>query len=301
MLKTKIIIDLIQWIEQNIEKPLSIDTIAKKSGYTKWHLQRMFKQTTGCVIASYIRQRRLTYAALSLRMTSKSIADIVTQYQFDSQQTFTRAFKQQFGITPGHFRREKNIKPIGLIPEINLLKSEINIPAPTYINLPSQTFWGVTYQNNRLLSEVFKDKYILREKFFSNHFAIFRQQSSLVPKKVYAFSDFKSNSTHPDEQHIFYTIALDEPFAMDNVQKFTSDAGLYLCFNFQGRPDDFDRFILQIYLSVLPSLPLRRREGIDIEVFYPKDFVLIANEPNKKPLSIHGDYYIPIIQDITLF
>ncbi|PPS57908.1 hypothetical protein CRX72_08025 [Pantoea sp. BRM17] len=72
------------------------DEMRVHSGYSKWHLQRMFKEVTGHAIGAYIRARRLSKAAVALRLTSRPILDIALQYRFDSQQTFTRAFKKQF-------------------------------------------------------------------------------------------------------------------------------------------------------------------------------------------------------------
>ena len=42
----KIIQDLIAWIDEHIDQPLNIDVVAKKSGYSKWYLQRMFRTVT---------------------------------------------------------------------------------------------------------------------------------------------------------------------------------------------------------------------------------------------------------------
>jgi len=61
MNQINIISDLIKWIEKNLEQPLSIDAVAEKSGYSKWHLQRMFKKVTGQILGTYIRHRRLTH------------------------------------------------------------------------------------------------------------------------------------------------------------------------------------------------------------------------------------------------
>lgn len=72
---------------------MSLDNVAAKAGYSKWHLQRMFKDITGNAIGAYIRARRLSKAAVALRLTGRPILDIALQYRFDSQQTFTRAFK----------------------------------------------------------------------------------------------------------------------------------------------------------------------------------------------------------------
>lgn len=94
-----IIRDLLIWLEGHLDQPLSLDNVAAKAGYSKWHLQRMFKDVTGHAIGAYIRARRLSKSAVALRLTARPILDIALQYRFDSQQTFTRAFKKQFAQT----------------------------------------------------------------------------------------------------------------------------------------------------------------------------------------------------------
>lgn len=72
----KIIQDLIAWIDEHIDQPLNIDVVAKKSGYSKWYLQRMFRTVTHQTLGDYIRQRRLLLAAVELRTTERPIFDI---------------------------------------------------------------------------------------------------------------------------------------------------------------------------------------------------------------------------------
>ncbi len=69
----KIIQDLIAWIDEHIDQPLNIDVVAKKSGYSKWYLQRMFRTVTHQTLGDYIRQRRLLLAAVELRTTERPI------------------------------------------------------------------------------------------------------------------------------------------------------------------------------------------------------------------------------------
>ncbi|MDI5036054.1 AraC family transcriptional regulator, partial [Salmonella enterica subsp. enterica serovar Montevideo] len=40
-----------------MDQPLNIDVVAKKSGYSKWYLQRMFRTVTHQTLGEYIRQR----------------------------------------------------------------------------------------------------------------------------------------------------------------------------------------------------------------------------------------------------
>ena len=73
-----IIRDLLIWLEGHLDHPLSLDNVAAKAGYSKWHLQRMFKDVTGHAIGAYIRARRLSKSAVALRLTARPILDIAT-------------------------------------------------------------------------------------------------------------------------------------------------------------------------------------------------------------------------------
>ncbi len=107
MYRASFIKELIDWIQDNLEKPLSINIVARKSGYSPWHLQRLFKEATGDSLAKYIRKERLQNAASDLVNSHRSIADIACQYQFDSHQSFSRAFKKMFAMTPTSYRKKK--------------------------------------------------------------------------------------------------------------------------------------------------------------------------------------------------
>lgn len=71
-----IIRDLLSWLEGHLDQPLSLDNVAAKAGYSKWHLQRMFKDVTGHAIGAYIRARRLSKSAVALRLTARPILDM---------------------------------------------------------------------------------------------------------------------------------------------------------------------------------------------------------------------------------
>lgn len=68
-----VVTDLVDWIEKHIDDKLLIDDVSRQSGYSKWHIQRKFKAVTGKTIASYIRNRKLTRAALALRKTDRRV------------------------------------------------------------------------------------------------------------------------------------------------------------------------------------------------------------------------------------
>lgn len=108
-LQSKIINDIILWINDNLEFKLSLDIITQKSGYTKWHLQRLFKNQTGMALGTYIRAKRLDCVATALADTTENIIDISMRYQFDSQQTLCKAFKHRFNMTPSIYRKTRKL------------------------------------------------------------------------------------------------------------------------------------------------------------------------------------------------
>ncbi|CAK9886342.1 MAG: Regulatory protein SoxS [Candidatus Erwinia impunctatus] len=101
-----IIHTLTEWIDRNLHKTLSIDEVAAKSGYSKWHLQRMFRRVMQQTLGDYIRDRRLMLAAEALSKTLAPVSDIAMEYGFDSQQTFSRMFRRKYAQTPTSWRQQ---------------------------------------------------------------------------------------------------------------------------------------------------------------------------------------------------
>ncbi len=108
MVKLEHFIDqLLEWIDINIDKPLKIEDVAQRSGYSKWHLQRVFSQVMDVNLAHYIRDKKLEMAARDLVQGSESLLSISCKYGFDSQQSFTRSFVKKYRLPPSRFRRAK--------------------------------------------------------------------------------------------------------------------------------------------------------------------------------------------------
>ncbi|MEW7315046.1 MDR efflux pump AcrAB transcriptional activator MarA [Buttiauxella gaviniae] len=95
---------ILDWIEENLENPLSLEKVSQRSGYSKWHLQRMFKKETGHSLGQYIRNRKLTEIALKLKESNEPILYLAERYGFESQQTLTRTFKNYFSVPPHRYR-----------------------------------------------------------------------------------------------------------------------------------------------------------------------------------------------------
>jgi AraC family transcriptional activator of mar-sox-rob regulon len=93
--------DLLDWIDNNLDSRLDIDTVARRAGYSKWHLQRIFKEHTGYPLAEYIRAQKLQKSVERLAHSDEPILNVAIALGFDSQQSFNRSFKRQFGQARG--------------------------------------------------------------------------------------------------------------------------------------------------------------------------------------------------------
>lgn len=102
---TEMVRRTIAYIEKNLENKITLDDLANNTYISKYHFHRIFHEATGMGIMEYIRQRRLECAAGQLLETSGGIADIAMQYQFETQDGFSRAFKKYYGTTPGQYRK----------------------------------------------------------------------------------------------------------------------------------------------------------------------------------------------------
>jgi len=94
------------FIENNLERKISLNDLARFAGYSPWHSARIFKEMTGYAPFEYIRALRLSRAALQLRDEKSKIVDVALDFVFDSHEGFSRAFSRRFGISPREYRRD---------------------------------------------------------------------------------------------------------------------------------------------------------------------------------------------------
>jgi AraC family transcriptional regulator len=93
-------------IEKGIRTDINSDVIARKHTISEGHLQRLFRSAYNQPIGLYIRSFKLTASINDLLNTDSNILDIALEYGFNYEQSYIRAFKRKFGITPGKLRKK---------------------------------------------------------------------------------------------------------------------------------------------------------------------------------------------------
>jgi len=100
----------LDYIEDNIKNELSADMVAEKAGYSAYHFSRVFKETIGISMMTYVTWRRLQYALYDLSC-GKKIVDVAMDYNFETHGGFTKAFVRWFGFPPSLCRLRLTVKP----------------------------------------------------------------------------------------------------------------------------------------------------------------------------------------------
>lgn len=99
-------------IEADLGEEIDLPGVAEQAGYSVFHFGRIFHGVTGETVMDYVRKRRLTEAARALVHTNRRILDIALDWQYDSHEAFTRAFRRAYGMTPVAFRRRRLFVPL---------------------------------------------------------------------------------------------------------------------------------------------------------------------------------------------
>ena len=90
-------------IDNHITERITLQELAKESGYSTFHLNRLFSGMTGITLMAYVTRRKLQYALYDLSCGDK-ILDVALKYGFETHAGFTKAFKKCFGYPPSIYR-----------------------------------------------------------------------------------------------------------------------------------------------------------------------------------------------------
>jgi AraC-type DNA-binding domain-containing proteins len=101
-----------EYIYAHIMEEITLSELSKVAGYSQWHSARIFKKLLNKTPFEYIRELRLSKAALVLRDEQPRVIDVAFDFVFSSHEGFTKAFSKKFGISPRKYIQ--NAPPIGL-------------------------------------------------------------------------------------------------------------------------------------------------------------------------------------------
>lgn len=100
----------IWYIESHLGEELTLEAIGEAIGVTRFHLCRAFAGTMGEPPGAYARRRRLSEAAKALGRGAPDILAVALEAGYGSHEAFTRAFRQEFGLTPESARARGGVE-----------------------------------------------------------------------------------------------------------------------------------------------------------------------------------------------
>ncbi len=123
------------YIESHFAQEITLEDVANIAGVSRCHMSRVFGIATGQSITRYVRSRRLTEAARSLANGAPDILTVALDWGYASHEAFTRAFRDQFGLTPEMLRAQGNLKNIELMEPIKMDETLLtNLDPPRFVN-----------------------------------------------------------------------------------------------------------------------------------------------------------------------
>ena len=94
---------LIDWMQENLDQPLDVPTLAVRAGLTERSFYRKFTEATGKTPAHFVEGLRLD-AARTLLTKGLPIKTIAGKVGLNSPARFGQAFERRFGMAPSLFR-----------------------------------------------------------------------------------------------------------------------------------------------------------------------------------------------------
>ena len=132
------------YIESHLSGDLSLEAVAGVVSVSRFHLSRAFSMTTGCGLASYVRGRRLSLAARTLVDGAGDILAVALDAGYGSHEAFTRAFRQQFGLTPEQLRERGDVAGLDLMEAISMNDSKTTfVAAPRVVRSDAMLIFGL--------------------------------------------------------------------------------------------------------------------------------------------------------------
>ncbi|ENW6032978.1 helix-turn-helix domain-containing protein [Salmonella enterica] len=262
MIKAMTVTDIISFIEINLENKISMDAICDYTGYSRRYIQVIFKQYINMTLWQYIKYRRITRAALLLRLTSSKIIDISYRLHFGSQQSFHRDFKKIVGCTPLQYRNNSDwdLKPI-----LSPRTADFNPPAsPEICFVKSGFIYGY---------EIFYEQKIMNaNKPFPMRWKVIDKHLKESSSALYLLSDFYTEKKTNSSIRIKTILGRQKNNELHKYKPHKYSSGMYVRITHSGCKEKYVEHVIYYYLVVLPHYSLKRKEGYDIEIISKDEF-----------------------------
>lgn len=243
----EIIACTIDFIEEHLsEDNLNLELIAAYIGYSKYHLHRMFKAITHFTPHEYIQKRRLNEACRMLIKSDRPVIEIAQEAGYESQRSFTRAFKLIAKKSPAAYRKQGIFMPLQLRLDIlSFNKRREKAMNARIIEVGEMKLVGVKGDTKFNFDGIGRCWHKLHKK---KHQIMYRSDKNTLIG-INDYSEFEKDKKHP----VLKVMAAAEVSLFENVPKGLETCLLppsrYAVFSFHGRNEDSMQSIAELIYS----------------------------------------------------
>lgn len=101
----ELLLRVINHVHEHLDEDLSLGRLARIACLSPYHFHRVFTGLMGETALEYVRRIRLERATQKLLQDRDAIAEIALGAGYKTHESFTRAFKARFGLSPSDFRK----------------------------------------------------------------------------------------------------------------------------------------------------------------------------------------------------
>ena len=102
--KLNIVKAIIQYLQLNYTKKLTLEEISDAVGYNKFYVSHVFKTIVGFTVMTYLNKLRVSYAKELMKNKKHTVGEACRACGFDNLSYFTRTYKKHMGVSPSHDR-----------------------------------------------------------------------------------------------------------------------------------------------------------------------------------------------------
>ena len=105
--KLELLTTALSYLEEHLTEKIATEDVAKACYCSKSTLEKLFRCVSHLSVHDYVIRRRITKASKKLFYDHNvSILDVAVEFGYNSNEAFTRAFKQVWNCTPSEFRNQ---------------------------------------------------------------------------------------------------------------------------------------------------------------------------------------------------
>ncbi len=263
---------VLDFIEKNLDADLSLEYLSEKANYSPYHFHRVFLTVVDERLNQFVNRKRIErIASILLVKPNIPLKDLAYKYGFNSDNSFSRAFKKYYGVSPTKFKSEgkKILSKIGIEPfssekyicSINNSKNWTKVNAQITIKeLPELKLASISH-----IGEFDKVGNMFHRLMEWGH-----------QKRVLDTSNFKAITVYHDNPNVTQTsklrfstcVTIKESIKTDGeIRQLTLNMGVYAVGHFEIKAEEISKAWKSMCICVIEN-GHEFRDGDYFEIYY---------------------------------